>query len=274
MKKLVTRTITGIVLVSVMLTALFANQYSYALLFLLILIVSITEFANLFKHSVVKPIKWLSYSISILFFVTAFFIARGTIEIRYFLVLIPLFLVIMAAELYRKKEKPVENIAVTIFSIVYLAIPLSLINFLVFPEIPNNNLYSPHLLIALFVLIWIYDSGAYLVGVSIGKHRLFERISPKKSWEGAVGGTLTAVFTALFISVYITEIKLVHWIAISILTVVSSTFGDLTESMFKRYFGIKDSGNILPGHGGILDRFDSLFFAAPVIVVYLKLIVE
>jgi phosphatidate cytidylyltransferase len=180
----------------------------------------------------------------------------------------------MAAELYRKKDKSVENIAVTIFSIVYLAIPLSLVNYLVFPEIFKENTYTPKLLIALFILIWIYDSGAYLVGVSIGKHRLFERISPKKSWEGAIGGALIAMLAAWLISGFIPEIKLIHWIAISILTVISSTFGDLTESLFKRLFGIKDSGTIFPGHGGVLDRFDSLFFAVPVIVMYLKLFIE
>lgn len=274
MKKLVTRTITGVVFVFVMLTAIIASQYSYALLFLLILIEGIAEFFSLFKQSEVKPNRLLSYSFSILFFLTTFLIARGTIEIKYFFGLLPLFLIIMAAELYRKNEKPVENIAVTIFSIIYLAVPLSLVNFLVFPELLHSNSYAPRLLIALFALIWTYDSGAYLVGVSIGKHRLFERISPKKSWEGAIGGILTAIAASWFISGYIPEIKLIHWIAISILTVVSSTFGDLTESMFKRYFGIKDSGNILPGHGGVLDRFDSLFFAAPVIVVYMKLFIE
>ncbi|HEX7583761.1 MAG TPA: phosphatidate cytidylyltransferase [Prolixibacteraceae bacterium] len=274
MKKLVTRTITGIVFVLVMLTAIIASQYSYAILFLLILMVSIAEYLSLFKQSEVKPNRLLCYSISILFFLTTFLIAGGTIEIKYFLGLLPLFLIVMAAELYRKNERPVENIAATIFSIIYLAIPISLLNFLVFPELLSGNSYTPRLLIALFALIWIYDSGAYLVGVSIGKHRLFERISPKKSWEGAIGGTLTAIAASYFISGFIPEIKLIHWIAISILTVVSSTFGDLTESLFKRYFGIKDSGNILPGHGGVLDRFDSLFFAAPVIVVYLKLFIE
>jgi len=274
LKKFITRTITGIILVLVMMSAIIANQYSYALLFLLILIGGLKEFTNLFNESTVKPNRWLSYSVSLLLFVAAFLIAKKDIEPRYFLILLPLFLVIMAAELYRKKEKPVENIAVTIFSILYLAVPLALINFLVFSEILNNNSYTPNLLIALFVLIWVYDSGAYLFGVSMGKHRLFERISPKKSWEGAIGGTLVAILASYFISGFIPEIKLVHWIVISILTVVSSTFGDLTESMFKRYFGIKDSGNILPGHGGVLDRFDSLFFAAPVIVTYLKVFVE
>lgn len=274
MKKLITRTITGIVLVLVMLTAILASEYSYALLFLIILTAGIYEFINLFKQSEVQPNQFFGYLVSIILFVATFLIAKGIVEFKYFLGLLPFFLILMAAELYRKKDKPVENIAVTIFSIIYLAIPLSLVNFLVFPEIQYGNVYTPKLLIALFALIWIHDSGAYLVGVSIGKHRLFERISPKKSWEGAIGGTLIAIIASYFICSYIPEIKLIHWIAISILTVVSATFGDLTESMFKRYFGIKDSGNILPGHGGVLDRFDSLFFAAPVVVVYLKLFIE
>jgi len=274
LKKLITRTITGIVLVLVMLTAIIASQYSYAILFLIILTAGIIEFSNLFRQSDIKPNKFIAYSVSIILFIVSFLISKRMIEVKYFLGLMPFFLIIMAAELYRKKDKPVENIAVTFFSIIYLAVPLSLINFLVFPEILNSNAYTPKLLIALFSLIWIYDSGAYLVGVSIGKHRLFERISPKKSWEGAIGGTLIAIIASYFIAGFIPEIKLLHWIVLSILTVVSSTFGDLTESMFKRYFGIKDSGNILPGHGGVLDRFDSLFFAAPVVVMYLKLFVE
>lgn len=258
----------------VMLTAIWVSEYSLALLFFVILTASITEYINLFKQSDVKPNKFFAYSVSIILYVVSFLIAKGIIEIKYFLGLLPFFLMIMAAELYRKKAKPAENIATTFFGIIYLAIPLSLISFLVFPAIHGENTYTPNILIAIFALIWIHDSGAYLVGVSIGKHRLFERISPKKSWEGAIGGTLIAIIASCFICNFIPEIKLIHWIAISILTVVSSTFGDLTESMFKRYFGIKDSGNILPGHGGVLDRFDSIFFAIPVVTMYLKLFVE
>lgn len=274
MKKLVTRTITGIVLVLIILAATIASQYSFAMLFMAILAGGLLELFNFYKKTEINPNKWLSYLISFLIFGISFFVAKGLIEAKYFLILFPFFLLILASELYRKKQKPLENIAVTIFGIVYLAIPLALVNFLVFPEIFSGNEYSPILLIALFVLIWTYDSGAYLVGVSIGRHRLFERISPKKSWEGAIGGTLTAVIVAIIISRYIPEIQTVHWIIISILTVVSSTFGDLTESMFKRYFEVKDSGQILPGHGGVLDRFDSLLFAVPVIVLYLKIIIE
>lgn len=274
MKKLITRTATGIVLVLIMLTAVIAGQYSFAVLFLAIMAVGLKEFLKFYEQSEIKPNRWLSYLISFLMFGISFFVAKGEIGGKYFLMLFPFFLLIMASELYRNKLKPIENITVTIFSVVYLALPLSFINFIVFSEINPENDYSPKLLIAMFILIWIYDSGAYLFGVSMGRHRLFERISPKKSWEGAIGGTFTALIGAYIISGYIPEIKVIHWIAISILTVISSTFGDLTESMFKRYFGVKDSGQILPGHGGILDRFDSLLFAGPVIFVYLKIIIE
>lgn len=274
MKKLITRTITGIVLVFVMLSAILVSQYSYVILFLLILIGGIREFLKLHQNSEVKPNTWLIYLISVFIFLTAFFTASGILQLKYLSILFPLFLMVMGSELYRKKPKPLENIAATIFGIVYLAFPLSLIHYLVFPSVFNDTGYSPKLLIALFAIIWIYDSGAYLFGVSFGKHRLFERISPLKSWEGAIGGTLTAIGASWVISTIIPEISLVNWIAISAITVVSSTFGDLTESMFKRYFGIKDSGNILPGHGGVLDRFDSLFFAAPVVVVYLFIFVQ
>ena len=274
MKKLITRTITGVVLVIVMLSAILASVYSYVILLLLILAGGLLEFSKLYNQSDIRPIKWLSYLISFSLFGISFSVSQGLVGAKYFLLLFPLLLLVMASELYRNKKNPIENIAVTVFSILYLAVPLSFINFLVFPEILSGSHYSPKLLVALFAIIWTYDSGAYLFGVSIGKHRLFERISPKKSWEGAIGGTLTAVIASCFISRYIPEIQMIHWIAISVLTVISSTFGDLTESMFKRYFNIKDSGQILPGHGGVLDRFDSVLFAVPVVVVYLKIIIE
>lgn len=273
MKKLITRAITGIVLVLVMLTSILFSEYSFAALFLLILFASLREFNNFFKQTEIKPNVYLSVLVSTILFGTSFFIASGTTDPKVAFGIFPLFFVIMATELYHKKTKPVENIAVTLFGILYVAFPLSLTNFLVFPGIFEKQAYTPSMLIALFCLIWIYDSGAYLVGVSIGKHRLFERISPKKSWEGAIGGTLFAIGASYAISGFIPEIKFIHWAAISLIVVISGTYGDLTESMFKRFFGIKDSGNILPGHGGLLDRFDSLFFVVPAVLAYIKIFV-
>ncbi len=273
MKKLITRAITGIVLVVVMLTSILVSEYSFAVLFLFILTTSIFEFNHLFKQSEIKPNQTLSYITSAVLFVLSFLSAKGSIEHRYIWSILPFLLAVMASELYRKKTRPVENIAIAILSITYIALPISLINFIVFPNFLKNSTYSPQLLIAIFSLIWIYDSGAYLVGVSIGRHRLFERISPKKSWEGAIGGTIFAIVASYFISGIIPEIKMVHWFAISVVLVISATFGDLTESMFKRYFGIKDSSHILPGHGGMLDRFDSLFFVVPAIFAYIKVFI-
>jgi len=273
LKKLVTSTITGIVLVLVMLTSILVSKYSYAFLFLIILFDGLNEYFKLLITYNLKPNQVFGYLISVLLFGMTFLIAQGHLQTQVLFAIFPILLSVIAAELYRKKEQPLENIASTFFSIIYLAIPISLVNFLVFPETQSAIIYSPKIVIALFVLIWIYDSGAYLVGVSIGKHRLFERISPKKSWEGAIGGTLFAIAAGYVIAGFIPEIQLTHWIFISILTVISATFGDLSESMLKRYFGIKDSGTILPGHGGILDRFDSLLFAAPTIVMFLKIFV-
>lgn len=273
MKKLITRAITGIVLVAVMLTSILASEYSFAVLFLLILSISIYEFNHLFKQTEISPNQFFNHFVSVALFVITFLIARGTFGMKYLAVIFPLLLMAMAAEMYRKKSRPVENIASTLFSIIYTALPLSLINFLVFPDFLGKTGYTPTLLIALFCMIWVYDSGAYLVGVSIGRHRLFERISPKKSWEGAIGGTIIVMTASWFLSEFIPEIKPAHWVVMSGLVVVSATFGDLTESMFKRYFGIKDSGHILPGHGGMLDRFDSLFFVVPAVFMYMKLFI-
>jgi len=178
---------------------------------------------------------------------------------------------IFASEMYRKKDSPIENVAITVFPILYIALPISIINLLVFPE-GKEILFQPNVFIAVLVIIWIYDSGAYIFGVSFGKHRLFERISPKKSWEGAIGGTIVAIVSSYFIQLFVPEIGLVHWMVLSLLIAISATFGDLTESLIKRTVGVKDSGNFFPGHGGFLDRFDSLLFVVPVVVLYLKII--
>ncbi len=268
MKNLLTRSLTGIVFVAVILGSLLLGQFTFAAIFLFILWGSLNEYYSLVKHASLQPNKLVGYLTGISLFSLTFLIASGRLESHAYFWIFPLLLFFLIAELYKQNEHPLQNIAVGVFGVVYAAIPLSLANFLVLNE---SGVYSPNLLIALFAIIWIYDSGAYVFGVSFGKHRLFERISPKKSWEGAIGGTIMAVLASWLISTFIEEIALQHWLVLSLLIVVSSTFGDLSESMLKRQFGVKDSGNLMPGHGGMLDRFDSLLFAIPVVVLYLKI---
>ena len=230
----------------------------------------LAEFYNLTKGTGIRPRKTAGMLTGILLFGISFMVASGKVPATTCFIFFPLLLSFFIAELYRKSEHPLENIATGMLGVVYVAVPLSLANFIVFP---GNGSYSPNLMIALLVLIWVYDSGAYLFGVSLGKHRLFERISPKKSWEGAIGGMLVAFAAAFFISKQIREIPLIHWLVLALLVILISTFGDLSESLLKRQFGLKDSGRIIPGHGGLLDRFDSLFFAIPVFVCYVEFVV-
>ncbi len=273
MKNLLTRLLTGLIFVVVILGSLFLGEFAYATVFAAVLLGAMIEFYGLFKGSEYKPNKPVGYTAGLLVFALFFLTTAGYISPEWDFCIFPVLLIILIIELYRKKSHPIENMALSIMAILYLAIPLGLINFLVFPGYDDKPEFSPDLLIAVLVLIWVYDSAAYLFGVSIGKHRLFERISPKKSWEGAIGGAITTALFSLLVHSFIPEVGRLNWIILSILIVCAATFGDLTESLIKRTIGIKDSSNILPGHGGILDRFDSLFFVVPVVVVYFKLFV-
>ncbi len=271
MKNLFVRTLTGIAFTGVVIGSLLLSKYTFGILFLFVMIIGLHEFFNFFKNADISPNKWLACAIGIIFFITFFLVGSGVLPQIIYYCLIPIFLLVFIYELYRKKSFPFENIAAGILGLIYIALPLSMVSLMVFT--PSHD-YNPNLLFALFALIWTYDSGAYLFGMTFGKNRLFERISPKKSWEGAVGGALSAVAASWAIShFFMPSIALYHWIIIAIITVISATFGDLTESLFKRQFKLKDSSNFLPGHGGILDRFDSLFFAVPSVVLYFKLFI-
>jgi len=174
---------------------------------------------------------------------------------------------VLIFELYRKQTNPIHNWAYFILGQIFIALPFSLLNFILFIQD-----WQPLILLSVFVTIWVNDTGAYLTGVTIGKHRLFERISPKKSWEGFIGGAVFALLSGYVFSLLIPEIQLINWLVFSEIIVVFGTFGDLIESLMKRTVGVKDSGDLIPGHGGLLDRFDSMLLAAPVIFIYLSLL--
>jgi phosphatidate cytidylyltransferase len=179
-------------------------------------------------------------------------------------------LIIPIIELYRNKAEPIKNIAICFFQILYIGLPFSLCNYLIFPF--GNETFSSHILLSVFLLVWTNDSGAYAVGVKFGRRRLFERISPKKSWEGSIGGAFFTFLGAYVISIFFKELSLIEWMGFAAIITVFAGYGDLVESMIKRSLKIKDSGNIIPGHGGFLDRFDAVLFAIPSIFIYMEIL--
>ena len=171
-------------------------------------------------------------------------------------------------KLYIKKDiTPFTNIAFTFLGIIYVGIPFALLNLAIF----YDNSYNYEIILGSLFMLWASDTGAYFAGKNFGRRKLFERVSPKKTWEGSVGGTIAAVSVGIVLSYYFTSMPIWKWIAISLIIVVAGTYGDLVESLFKRSIRIKDSGRSIPGHGGFLDRFDGLLIAAPFIVAFVRL---
>ena len=272
MNNLYKRTLTGILIVAVLVGGIAWSPVSFFIIFLLLTLASVNEFYSLSKNTSSQPVNILGLILSGYLFTTIYAIKRNWIDPKYILGIIPLLFLIFISELYRKQQAPFKNIAYTILGVVYIALPFSLFNFIVFPDFHSNSAYSPHILIGLFIFLWSNDTGAYLIGSQFGKHRLFERISPKKSWEGFIGGAFFSTFAAIIISLYYSEFPLIHLIVINLIAITAGTFGDLCESMFKRKIGEKDSGNFFPGHGGFLDRFDSVLMAVPMVYFYIQMI--
>ncbi|MCE1198783.1 MAG: phosphatidate cytidylyltransferase [Marinilabiliales bacterium] len=271
MKEFVTRTLSGALYAIVLLGSILAGPWSFALLFALFTLFILREFYQISTLAGVSPQKVAGMVIGVVIFALTFLFLKGILPYHPVSLSLPLLFLIPILELYRKKSNALENIAVTFFGIIYVALPLSLLNFFVFPATCGEGSYEPLLLIFLVLFIWGYDSGAYLFGVMFGKHRLFERISPKKSWEGFFGGMFLALLLAVIMNHFFPAYQLTFLIPMALLVTVAGTYGDLMESMIKRNLGIKDSGKFLPGHGGLLDRFDSILFTAPFVylVIYL-----
>jgi phosphatidate cytidylyltransferase len=271
MNNFVQRTITGAVFGIVLLGSILWNQYTFYSLFVLITILGILEFYRITTNEMYRPQKYFGTVITIaLFIITNLFVMQG-INPAWYLVLISLIFLMFIFELYTKANMPFHNIAITLAGIIYIGIPFSMLNGIAYPEIKAGQGYSPHILLGMIYMIWANDTGAYLVGRKLGRHKLFERISPNKTWEGSLGGAFFALIGAYIISIYYTDLALMDWMLISIIVIVMGTFGDLVESLLKRSLNIKDSGTILPGHGGILDRFDSIIMAAPFVLLYIVL---
>ncbi len=269
MKNLITRTLSGLLFVTIIVGSILLSSYSFAAVFALISAIAVWEFHKLLQKDKNQSFNTvLAMMGNLLLFVSTYLFASGFCSSQIFFLYVSYIILIFVVELFRKDSNAVENWAYQLLGQIYIAFPFALLNLILF--MPKN--YNPWLLLSMFLVIWLYDTGAYLVGVSIGKHRMCERISPKKSWEGFLGGLIVALLTAWLCSLYIKDLNLLQWIGFSALIVVFANFGDFTESLLKRNLGVKDSGNIMPGHGGLLDRFDSMLLVAPAIYIYLSLL--
>ncbi|MBI9054174.1 MAG: phosphatidate cytidylyltransferase [Bacteroidales bacterium] len=265
MSNLVQRTITGIVFLALVVGAIFYNKISFFILFELIVIGAMYEFYTLVEKKKYKPLKIYGIIIGAIVFAANYFFVTGLVNSNIFLAIIPVIISVFIIELYRKSEQVFVNVGFTFLGVIYIAVPFSFANYIVF----SDNVYNAHLLLGFLFLMWSYDTLAYVFGVSFGKHRLFERISPKKSWEGFIGGTVSSLGMAYVISLIFPELSFLSWAFVSVIVSVFGTYGDLVESVFKRNIDEKDSGSILPGHGGILDRFDAVLFTLPLFYLYL-----
>ncbi|MDB4297164.1 phosphatidate cytidylyltransferase [Flavobacteriaceae bacterium] len=269
------RAISGAIFIAILITATIYSSISFFVLFLFFMIVAVYEFQKLSKYK--SSYLYVIGLTSFLFSDGAFNIYKDFIEIststqgKLQAATYVLLFVGFLKELFNSQSKtPYEDLGKLFLTYFYAIVPFAFI--LNIPFTNNLNSYEGTTLLGCLFLIWSTDTFAYLTGKSIGKTKLFERISPNKTIEGSAGGVLITLGIAYIISLYFTQYSLVEWLGLSILISVFGSLGDLVESMFKRAANIKDSGNLIPGHGGVLDRFDSLIFAAPFIYFYLQLI--
>lgn len=259
-----------------MVGAVWWNYWSMISLFMLISLLGLWEFYTLLETRGIKPQKVAALLFTAgIFGAYAFYtLMLGPLSFILLNFLVPAFGLIAFFELFRKLEDPLQNIGFTILGVIYVAVPFLLLSQMGIGESNGffSHAYDPLLILGFFFLVWSNDTFAYLVGRTMGRTKLFERISPKKTWEGTVGGALLTLGVAWVLSLYFTELSLLHWLVTGLIVSITATLGDLVESMFKRSLGVKDSGTLLPGHGGILDRFDGVLLSAPFVCVYWMLI--
>lgn len=276
MKNFIIRTITGVLFVAAIITC-FLRAEAMILLFALVTGLTIWEFTGLVNEREHVTINRMICTVAgVYFFFAMAGYNSGLTPASVFIPYLVSIIYLLIAELYLIHDDPINNWAYTMMSQIYIALPFSLLNVLAFRSVGPDITYTYLIPLCVFVFLWMNDTGAYLCGSLLGKHKLFPRISPGKSWEGSIGGGILVMGIAVLIW-YLTEqygvnelsLNAFEWAGLGLTVVIFGTWGDLIESLLKRTLGIKDSGTILPGHGGMLDRFDSSLLAIPAAVVYL-----
>ncbi|MBO7636655.1 MAG: phosphatidate cytidylyltransferase [Paludibacteraceae bacterium] len=270
-KNLITRFLSGALFVAVMIGCIWMSDFYFGALFLLLVIFGLREFYALInKEENVSVLVPLSVVGGALLFSTVFYVFFYGGNEAWLILDFIYVSIIMIVELFRNKKNPLLNMALSLLGILYVALPFSLMAI-----VESRSPFGVNLLIAFFIIIWASDTGAYLSGVCFGKHKMFERISPKKTWEGLFGGFLfTVLIATIFYYTNYLPFTWISWVSISVMIFAFGVLGDLVESMMKRSLGVKDSGVFLPGHGGLLDRFDSALMAAPALCMVAFLLVN
>lgn len=268
MNNLATRALTAFFFVIAMVGSALLGQTVFSILLFIITVYSLNEFISLVSNENNQPAQWPTLIVGGIIYSAFAANAMGLITATGLLVIIPFVFMLFIVELWRNRANPFTNIALSLTAVAYIALPFGLMMYFFDPVIISGP-YHYGIVLGFLVILWINDTGAYLVGSLIGKHKLFERISPGKTWEGSVGGALFALLAAWGLSFIFKQLDGLQWMILALLIIISGTLGDLVESMLKRSLGIKDSGNVLPGHGGLLDRFDAVLLSAPFVFVYL-----
>ena len=279
MKNLITRSITGVIFVAAIVVC-FMRPEAMILLFALVTGLTVWEYTGIVNGiENVCVNRFLATVAAVYFFLGMAGFCAGIVPSAVFIPYLLTVVYMFISELYTKAPNPIHNWAYTMLSQMYIALPFAMVNVLAFRGVGNGVVYNYLAPLSVFVFLWTNDTGAYLSGSLFGKHKLFPRVSPGKSWEGSIGGGLLVLLVSALVGMYqnsdmhetATELLLTvpQWMGLGLVVVFFGTWGDLVESLFKRTIGIKDSGNILPGHGGMLDRFDSSLMAFPAAVIYL-----
>ena len=255
----------GVVGASAIVFCVIYNQWTFLGLVLILLIFCIWEFVRI--ADLPKGLAIWSYIISVFICLVLFLVQAAFLDPKTYYLILPLTLVGLVAQLFQSNDRPLRSMSMYFLGMGYIALPLSLLSFLCFYP---SGYFNWVFVFSLFVLNWGMDSGAYFFGSAFGKHKLFERVSPKKSIEGAIGGILVTLVVAYVLSIYFDDLSMLEWLTAGLVVSVTGLFGDLVESYMKRMSERKDSGSSIPGHGGFLDRFDSLFFSIPFYLALMK----
>lgn len=269
MSNLLQRIITALLGVAIMITAIVYDQLTFALVFAAIMIITLREFYGLVRNSGKSPFETWGLLISLLFFGFTYSMLSGYLPSRIFWALLPFLFISFVFPLFRQdKTQPIHGLAFTLFGIIYICVPFCLALMVAF----RGGEYNYSIIIGLLLAQWASDTGAYVAGRTLGRTKLFEKVSPNKTWEGTIGGALLALGILYIWSGYFEELSTLEWLGLGIIMATFGSLGDLVESLFKRSLAIKDSGRSIPGHGGFLDRFDGLLLALPFATAYLMLI--